>query len=142
MPHDMPQVNLVAAVGIGGAIGPADALPKFIDEEEAEFFQRWFFDLTEGGIIVLGHDSLRLMRKIGFRGMAEGWSMSCWTRSHGLTPDAYMDALQKTGKPIFIAGGHETFRTFMPYVKQFFIRRVELAPPHDNYLPPLFGRTQ
>jgi dihydrofolate reductase len=136
------QVNLVAAVGIGGTIGPADGLPMMTDKAEATEFEEWFMDLTRGGIIVLGHNSLHWLRHRGFFGLPNDWQLVCWSPRYGTDPDTFMAALEERDRPIFICGGLNTYETFMPYVKQFFIRRVTMHPPFDNYLPPLFGRPQ
>ena len=134
---DHAQVNLVAAVGPGGTIGPADGLPMMVDE--AMDFQDWFLDLTHGGIIVLGHNSYHWLLGRGFSGFGPGWMLAVWGRQD---PQEFIEALMELGQPIFISGGLKTYETFIPYVKQFFIRRVAMHPPHENYMPPLFRRTQ
>ena len=145
------QVNLVAVVGAGGAIGPADALPQMMYEDEAAGFEQWFLDLTEGGIIVLGGRSFRWLVERGLD-LGPTHQVCVWTRenSHAphtgktghLTPDDFLQGLYTQEKPIFVCGGLTTYEVFMPYVRQFFIRRVALKAPHDNYMPPLFGRSQ
>lgn len=148
---EIPQVNLVAVVGRGGAIGPADGPPMLTHEDEAEWFQEWFWDLTEDGIIVLGGRAFRWLTDqsppISSKHTIVAWSRSNSHAAHTgktglLTPDDFLGALKDADKPIFICGGLNTYRTFMPYVTQFFIRRVAINTPHDNYMPPLFGRSQ
>ncbi len=136
---DRPQVNLVAAVGPGGTIGPADGLPSMIDKDEAIDFQNWFLDMTRGGIIILGKRSEGWLHERGFYGLPDEWCIETWERQD---PDEFMTALKERNKPIFISGGLRTYETFMPYVTQFFIRRVAMHSPYENYLPPLFGRLQ
>ena len=136
---EQQQVNLVAVVGQGGAIGPADALPEIMDRAEAEWFQEWFMDLTAGGIIVMGHRSLGWLQERG-ASLGPEHTLISWTRDATYDPDDFLSALYEMDRPIFICGGLTTYQTFMPYVRQFFIRRVGLNAPHDNYMPPLFGR--
>lgn len=139
---------MVAAVGIGGAIGPFDTMPRLIDEDERNFFQKWMLDLTRGGVIVIGGRTLTLMEQDGFAGLTPEHQIILWTRQTAqhnggpVEPGDFLEALKELGKPIFICGGKTTFQTFMPYVKQFFVRRVEMCGPHENFMPPLFGRTQ
>lgn len=139
---EQPQINLVAVVGQGGAIGPSDGLPEMMYEAEAMWFENWFVDLTRGGVIVLGHKSMEWMNERGGAALSKDHMLVVWTRDATYDPDQFLAALQEIGKPIFICGGFTTYQTFMPYVQQFFIRRVALKAPHDNYMPPLFGRTQ
>ena len=140
---DLSQVNLVAVAGAGGAIGPFDGLPMMVDEDEALAFEDWFTELTRGGVIVMGHRSWVWLHDRGFSGtLSDEHLFAPWSRDSVVDPDQFMDLCKSMGKPIFICGGLTTYRTFMPYVQQFFIRRVALHPPHDNYMPPMFGRTQ
>lgn len=139
---DIPQINLVACVGVGGSIGPSDNLPLIESKEEAADFEEWFLELTRGGIIVLGHNSFVMLRDRGFTGLHPDWTMVVWSRDGVYDPGEFLSALQERGKPIFICGGKKTYQTFMPYVTQFFIRRVSLLPPYENFMPPLFRRLQ
>ena len=140
---DLSQVNLVAVIGAGGTIGPSDALPHMMYEEEATAFENWFIELTRGGLIVIGHRSWVWLHQRGFSGvLSEEHMFAPWSRDSVTDPDQFMECCKAVGKPIFICGGLATYTAFMPYVQQFFIRRVALDGPHDNYMPPLFGRTQ
>lgn len=143
MQDDVSQVNLVAVVGAGGAIGPSDDLPSMMDLGEAIAFQEWFTELSRGGLVVVGHRSFNWLLKRGFQGFQDDEHyVAPWSRESIYDPDEFMEQCKKMNRPIFICGGLATYQTFMPYVQQFFIRRVALHGPHDNYMPPLFGRTQ
>lgn len=139
---DIPQISLVACVGVGGSIGPSDGLPLIESKEEAEDFEAWFLELTRGGIIVLGHNSAEMLMSRGFTGLSPDWTIIRWSKNGLYEPEKFLEVLQKSGKPIFICGGKKTYQTFMPYVTQFFIRRVSLLPPYENFMPPLFRRLQ
>lgn len=140
---ELQQVNLVAVVGAGGAIGPADALPQMMYEEEARWFEEWFTGLTEDGIIILGGQSYRWLVQRGLS-LGPNHMIALWSRQDESTrcPETFLRTLSTLDKPLFVCGGLRTYQTFMPFVTQFFIRRVALDGPHDNYLPPLFGRPQ
>ena len=41
-------------------------------------------------------------------------------------------------KDIFIAGGRHTYEAFLPFCKNFFIRKADIRGKPDLYLPPIF----
>lgn len=133
------QVNLIASVGAGGSIGPSGALPDYIDKEEAAAMQEWFLNLTAGGIVVIGGRTLRMLEERGFTGLNQAHMLVIWS---GEDVDQTVEGLLEANLPIFIAGGEYTFKSFMPHVTQFFIRRAPIKGPHEVYMPELFGRAQ
>lgn len=135
--NDIPQVNLVAAVGPGGSLGPKVGLPLFVDPVEARIYEDWFLELVYGGVVLLDRTSAHYMRDSGFLTMPEGTTLAIWDEE---TP-AYrcLPGLQQHGVPIFIVGSGRLYEEFMPFVQQFFIRRVALKGPHETFFPKLFG---
>ncbi len=134
--NDLPQVNLIAAIGPGGSLGPKDGLPLFADPEEARIYTHWFLDLCQGGILIIDEPTLQKMVRAGFRGF-EDRDMFVW---QGQAPEAVLPNLEELGRPMFVVGSEELYRAWMPWVKQFFVRRVEMIGPHETFLPNPFGK--
>lgn len=135
MIEDMPQVSLVAAVGPGGSLGPKDGLPLFKDPEEGRIYADWFLTICSGGIVLIDKPTVEKMTKAGWTGLPDS-DLAIWD---GQEPMEVMPALQKWGKPIFVVGSADLYKAFMPFVQQFFVRRVELVGPHETFMPNPFG---
>lgn len=135
MLNDIPQVNLVAAIGPGGSLGPKEGLPIFKDRDEARIYEEWFADTIAGGIVIMDDHTVRLMAQNGYTG-PDGYDLVVW---EGQPPEALLPAVQATGKPIFVVGSADLYRAFMPWVKQFLVRRVEMVGPHETFMPNPFG---
>jgi dihydrofolate reductase len=134
------EINLVAAVGRGGAIGPKDGLPRFKSHAEGVAFGKWFMDMSAGGVILTGRKTFEMLDESGWR-PAANCRVAVWTRQAGLTPEEYLTEAKQFGVPIFVIGGQSTYAAFMPHVTQFLIRRAELRGPTHCHMPPMFGRT-
>lgn len=131
-------VSLVALVGADANIGPLDGLPVFADAEERDKQARWFDYLSVGSAIVMGSNTIRIMESVGFRGVDDRRVLVPWTRSHGLSPEAFLEDLNFRYQNIIIAGGATTFRIFAPFCDNFYLRRVALINPPENRLDPIF----
>jgi dihydrofolate reductase len=132
-------VTLIAIVGADAAIGPADGLPIFSDHEDQERHARWMLNLTKGGITVIGSNTLKIMNSVSRVTTTEDYQLAIWSRSHGLSPEKFLDTLKQEGRPIFIAGGQKTYETFTPYCHNFYIRRSALSSRSDYHLPPILS---
>lgn len=137
----MSQVNLIAVVAAGGNIGPENGPLAFLDPEEAQDWSEWFLEVTEGGIVVVGTNTLHMMSRQGWWGPQKGTLYTCWSRSLKVTPEQFIDKLKEECRPIFIAGGRKTYELFMPFVDMMFIKRTQAASHRHHKMPDLFGPT-
>lgn len=141
---DIPHVNMVAVVGQQGFIGCSGELPQFNDPAFAQAFQAWVMSLTMGGVMVIGGRSYGYLLERGFPGFepTSAWKVAVWNRAaqRENDPVTFLRRNAHPNRPVFVMGGAYTFRCFLPYVRQFFIRRTVLLGPLDVQMPDLFGR--
>ena len=135
-------ISLVALVGADANIGSHDDLPVFADNRERDRQAQWFDALSLGSIIVMGSNTIRIMRRMGFQGVDEQRRLVPWTREHGLSPEDFLEGLQREQRHIIISGGATTFKTFMPFCDNYYLRRVTLINPPDFRLDPIFPSWQ
>lgn len=139
------QVNLIAVLGRGGFIGNAGERPTFREKDQAYKFMHLIMDLCEGGVIVLGARSYRMLLEGGYDPTIAKHTHFVFDRPVQAqnSIDEIVGSLKSLGMPIFVAGGRHTFECWMPYVEQFFISRANLMIGHDPiYMPDMFGRQQ
>lgn len=136
------RVNLIAAVGFGGAIGVEGVLPIFRDKAQAQTFTEYLRDLTEGGQVVVGGRTMQMMLDLGWR-PPKTVDMMVWNREvqSMWSADDMVMAMRQNGKPIFIIGGAYTFKSFMPHVENVFLTRaaLDMSRGIPVYLPNLFN---
>lgn len=139
------MISLIAVVGAGGAIGPENALPDFADPAEQLALAHRASKVTEGGVIVIGSNTMKMMAQAGIKidiiGRS-GFQHAIWTRQHGISPAAFLYNLTSTGKSVFICGGKTTFKVFAPFCENFFIWRADLCSAPDNLLDPILPNWQ
>lgn len=133
------MINLIVVVGAGNNIGPSKGLPVFADRAVQVSLSQRAKTITEGGIVVVGSRTARLMESDGIRldRMTGETHHAVWSRSGGVPPDVFLDRLEATGKNVFICGGQRTFKTFAPFVENFFIWRAHLSSEPDYTLDPI-----
>jgi dihydrofolate reductase len=136
---NLAAINLIAVVGAGGNIGPELGPLVITDKRVAQEWSQWFMELTRGGILVIGSNTIRTMKAMGWQGPDNDRAFAVWTRKMGYQPPEFLDSLRKDGRPIFIAGGAKTYELFGPHVEQFFIRRTQVSSDHHHTLPDFFG---
>lgn len=138
------MISLIAVVGRGGAIGPHGALPEFENPEVQAMLAARARQMTEGGVIVIGSNTARMMTDAGVRlDLMGGHSHhAIWSRSHGIEPEAFLVNLSATGRHVFICGGKTTFKVFSRFCGNFFIWRAELTSSPDNLLDPILPNWQ
>ena len=129
-------------VGSEANIGAENELPMFADREEQIRQAQWFAALSVNSIIIMGSTTIRLMQAQGFQGVDDQRILVPWTRGHGLTPDELLSDLQKKDRHIIVAGGATTFRLFMPFCDNYYLRRVTLVNPPDFRLDPVLPSWQ
>jgi len=135
-------ISLVALVGADANIGSRDDLPVFADNSERDRQAQWFDALSVGSIIVMGSNTIRIMRRMGFQGVDALRTLVPWTREHGLSPEDFLEGLQREQQHIIIGGGATTFRLFMPFCDNYYLRRVTLINQPDFRLDPIFPSWQ
>lgn len=133
-------VNLIALVGPQGEIGHSDGnRPEFLGVQES---MHWFLDTVGDNVVVCGRVTVDQMARDGVDLNNLPYNMAVFTRTHA--PATIPDYLRMlTGafpkKDIFIAGGRQTYEAFLPFCKNFFIRKSDLKGKPDLYLPPIFA---
>lgn len=138
------MISMIAVVGAGNNIGPQNGLPVFANPAVQNQLVERARTVTEGGVIVIGSNTARIMQTRGVRfDLMGGHSIhAVWSQSHGLEPADFLDRLEATGKNVFICGGHRTFKTFSPFVENFFIWRAHLTSAPDFTLDPILSGWQ
>ena len=133
------MISMIAVVGRGGVIGPRNALPNFADVTVQAMLAHRAKQATEGGILVFGSATAQMMVNVGIRLdlMSGSQYHAIWSRSHGVTPQEFLESQSATGKNVFIVGGRTTFRLFAPFCDNFFIWRAELLGDDKNVLDPI-----
>ena len=82
------MINLIVVVGAGNNIGPSKGLPVFADRAVQVSLSQRAKTITEGGIVVVGSRTARLMESDGFRldRMTGETHHAVWSRSGGVPP--------------------------------------------------------
>lgn len=133
-------VNLIALVGPHGEIGHADgSRPEFVGVRDS---MNWFLETVGEGVVVCGRVTVDQMARDGVDLNNLPYNMAVFTRRQG--PPTITDYLRMLtgafpGKDIFIAGGRQTYEAFLPFCKNFFIRKSDVKGHPDLYLPPIFA---
>lgn len=135
-------VSLVAIVGADGNIGPTNGLPVFADHHERSRQGAWFDRLSEGSIVVIGGNTAKIARGMGFNANDGSRDYAVWSRSIGQSPEDFLAALRLQDRHIIIAGGAKTFRVFAPFCDNYYLRRVALLNPPDFRLWPVLSSWQ
>ena len=132
-------MNCIAAVSSNWGIGKDNGL-LFHAAEDMKFFRR----MTTGGTMILGRRTLEsfpgsrplpkrrhlvLTRRSGWQ--AEGVEIfhsvrDVLTAAEGLSEDL-----------VWVIGGGEIYRAFLPYCRKAYITRFDSAPEADTFFPDL-----
>lgn len=134
------NVNLIAAVGKRGQLGFAGRIP-WRDPED----MRWFRWMTGGDVVVMGRKTWTSLPTPTLE--ARTLVIVSANGSRSFTPDGanmpipidpervmeiYFD------RKIWVAGGEQIYRLWMPYVRRCYITRVDYDGPADVWMPPLW----
>ena len=138
------MISMIAVVGAENNIGPRNGLPVFADPVVQNSLVHRAHAVTEGGVIVIGSHTARIMQAQGtrFNLMGGHSTHAIWSQSNCPEPAEFLDSLEATGRNVFICGGHRTFRTFAPFVENFFIWRAHLTSAPDFTLDPILSGWQ
>ena len=91
---------------------------------------KWFRETTAGHILIAGSATAHGLPRLG-----HGRSVYVWHRYYN--PKEQIDFLRSVHpeRHIFIIGGAQTYKAFMPYVERFLINRVDYDGPADTWFP-------
>jgi len=130
-----PAVAMIWAQARGGVIGDADTIPWRLPEDQARFKQ-----LTAGAAVLMGRrtwDSLpeRFRPLPGRRNIVITRSAG-WTASGAEVASTPQAALAVAGAaPLWIIGGGEIYRTFLPLADRLEVTEIDLEVAGDTVAP-------
>ena len=128
---------MIWAQARGGVIGDADTIPWRLPEDQARFKQ-----LTAGAAVVMGRrtwDSLpeRFRPLPGRRNIVITRSGD-WAAPGAETAPTPQAALELAGTaPLWIIGGGEIYRSFLPLAGRLEVTEIDLEVPGDTVAPPV-----
>lgn len=130
------HVSMVAAMAKNRVIGANNDIPWRVPGE-----QRRFRQLTEGQLIVMGR---RTYESIG-RPLPNRDTLVISSRNieaeRVATCCSISDAIEIIGRDlrseIFIAGGEQIYRIFLPYADTIYLTAIDVEPEGDAFFPSL-----
>lgn len=117
----MTTVKLIAKVGPLGQLETPWGDPEYLKELRR---------LTHGQVVVVGHRTGRTLP------ILTGRVVCIMERNE--TPHEIMS--RYFGRTIWVAGGSQTYKDWMPFVKQSVIHMDRTREPSKKYMPPLWRR--
>ncbi|SDH79111.1 dihydrofolate reductase [Paraburkholderia phenazinium] len=130
------RIAIVAAMARNRVIGAANDIPWKAPGE-----QRRFRELTQGQLVVMGRRTYESIGRplpnrdvlvIGSRAVDAERVVTCRSLEQAIqTIDG------DTRDEIFIAGGEQIYRLFLPYADTFYLTEVDLEPVGDTVFPEL-----
>ena len=128
----MGDVNMIAAVSRGGAIGWQGHMP-WQDREDLA----WFKFITMGDVVIFGFETLRCAPHLWH---LEGRTVLMDDRD--LTPEAFIAHHGLAERTVWIAGGAKTYSRWLKCARRTIITHVEYNGPADAYMPSLWAEAQ
>lgn len=129
------SINIIVAVGNGGAIGHSGKLSFYIPAD-----LKRFKDLTMGHPIIMGRltfDSLPKGALPGRRNIVITRNPD-WSAPNVETASSLEDAIRMTGDDAFIIGGGQVYRQALPIADKLYITRIyEDDPEADTFFPDI-----
>jgi dihydrofolate reductase len=122
----MPDVRLIAAIGVRGQLGLDGVLPWGSDIGDLP----WFRKQTMGGVVILGS---RTYREVG---PLQGRIPFIFKRDLGPTNVIARCVDLWPGRTIWIAGGAKTYAAFAALCTRFVITRIAYDGPADTWFDP------
>jgi len=130
-------MNIVAAVFSDWGIGLGGTQQIVIPEDRDRFRK-----LTDGGVVIVGRKTFELLpgpllnrrnivltrdRSFAVGGVVVSRSVDAvLSEIAGLDPDK-----------VFVIGGAETYRAFLPLCTRAYVTKIDMAPPSDAFFPDL-----
>ena len=130
----MTEFWLIAAVSANNVIGNGNALPWRIPEDLARFKK-----LTLGHTLVMGRKTFESIGKP----LPRRTTVVITRRADFAVPGVLVahdreEAIALSeGSPVFVAGGAEIYRLFLPIANKLLITRVEGTYEGDTYFPSI-----
>jgi dihydrofolate reductase len=130
------RISMVAAMARNRVIGAANDIPWKAPGE-----QRRFRELTEGHLVVMGRRTYESIGRplpgrdvlvIGSQAVEAERVSTC----RSLDEAAWIIA-DDARKEIFIAGGEQIYRLFLPYADTLYLTEVAVEPAGDTVFPEL-----
>lgn len=130
------KISMVAAMAKNRVIGRANDIPWKIPGEQQRFRQ-----LTEGYLVVMGRRTYESIGRplpnrdvlvIGSQAITGERVSSC-----GTLQDALAIIASDPRDEIFIAGGEQIYRLFLPYADTVYLTEIDLEPAGDTVFPDL-----
>lgn len=139
------NIIIIAAVAENGAIGLEGGLP-WVDQEDIEFFRKE----TLGHVVVMGSktwESLPQKPLDGRTNIVLSKKLSEFTEGAIVVRnfEEAMWAIWEHSGPhdkIFIIGGLEIYKMFLPYARRVLLTMIKGAPIADTYFPQLFTKAK
>lgn len=134
------MVTLLAAVGPGGEIGLAGALPWHLPEDLAHFKR-----VTWGHVLVMGRATFESIgRPLPGRSTVVVTGQDGW-RAEGVVVAGSVEAAlalaaglaRAGGRQVFVVGGGQVYRQAMPYADRLLLSRVHAPVTGDTFFPPV-----
>jgi dihydrofolate reductase len=130
------KISMVAAMAKNRVIGAANDIPWKVPGEQQRFRQ-----LTEGHLVVMGRRTYESIGRplpnrdtlvIGRSTVVAERVTNCRT-----LPDAFAIIANDPREEIFIAGGEQIYRAFLPYADTVYLTEIDLEPAGDTRFPEL-----
>lgn len=127
---------MVAAMAKNRVIGAANDIPWQVPGEQQRFRQ-----LTEGHLVVMGRRTYESIGRplpnrdvlvIGKHAVAAERVSTCSTLH-----DAIETIANDSREEIFIAGGEQIYRLFLPYADTVYLTEIDVEPAGDTTFPDL-----
>jgi dihydrofolate reductase len=129
-------ISMIAAMAKNRVIGAANDIPWRVPGE-----QRRFRQLTEGHLVVMGRRTYESIDRplpnrdvlvIGRQSIAADRVSTCTTLQSALEIIA-----NDSREEVFIAGGEQIYRQFLPYADTVYLTELDLEPAGDTTFPDL-----
>ena len=130
-------MNVIVAVCGDWGIGYKGKQPIVISED-----RRFFKEMTGGGVVIAGRKTFE-----EFPGPLSNRKNIILTQEKDLTAEGIVVAhsvdevlkeiADESPDRVFVVGGGDTFRLFLPMCAKAYVTRIEAAPPSDTFFPDL-----
>jgi dihydrofolate reductase len=131
------RISMVAAMAKNRVIGAANDIPWKVPGEQKRFRQ-----LTEGHLVVMGRRTYESIgRPLPNRDVLvigrQAVSVADRVRTCGTLEAAIETIGNDPREEVFIAGGEQIYRLFLPYADTIYLTEIDLEPTGDTTFPDL-----
>ena len=137
-------MNMIVCVGRNWGIGKENKLLFHIPDDRKQFKE-----LTTGKVVIMGHNTLKSLP--GGKPLPNRTNIVLSRNPHlaveGATvcnsvQDVLIEVSALPHSDVFIIGGAEIYKLFLPYCRRALITRVDAAPEADAFFPDLLEHPQ